>query len=134
MTRTTSLDPDDAPIGGASRELDSRVAGGLIIAALVPAVFGLALLVSAAVRRPLLTRVVATPEGPAARLTASLCWRSRPVSSPAPSRGSDRSRARRVSPPASDSLWPPRRSCSARARRISVDSPRRRTLCSLDRA
>ena len=49
-----------------------RVAGGLIIAALVPAVFGLALLVSAAVRRPLLTRVVATPEGPAARLT--LVW------------------------------------------------------------
>ena len=25
MTRTTSPDPDDAPIGGAPRELDSRI-------------------------------------------------------------------------------------------------------------
>jgi hypothetical protein len=47
--------------------------GGLILSALVPAVFGLALLVSAATRRPLLARVLATSDGfAAARLT--IAW------------------------------------------------------------
>ena len=55
-----------------NRGARGRVAGGLIVAALVPAVFGLALLVSVAVRRPLLARVLATTERPAARLT--LAW------------------------------------------------------------
>lgn len=56
-----------------NRGARGRAGGGLILAALVPAVFGLALLVSAVIRRPLLARALATREGiAAARLT--IAW------------------------------------------------------------
>ena len=59
------------------RQRDRRgggpIGGGLILAALVPAVFGLALLVSAAIRRLLLTYVLTTSQRVAAtRLT--IAW------------------------------------------------------------
>lgn len=64
MIRTTSPEPND------SRIASHRTGVGLILAALVPALFGLALLVSAAIRRPLLARALATSDGiAAARLT-----------------------------------------------------------------
>jgi hypothetical protein len=56
-----------------SQSVGTRLGGGLILAALVPGVFGLALLSSAVIGRPLLARAVVTSDrGAAANVT--IAW------------------------------------------------------------
>jgi hypothetical protein len=107
----------------------------LILAALVPAVFGLALLVSAAIRRPLLARPLPTNvRSAAARLTpvwgiALLAIAAGQLAGALAGFGSITSPAGFAA--ASDSLWPPRRFFSARAPPISVDPTNDRSLPAL---